>query len=113
MRPSSAVAIAFITLIAGCHFKVVPENADAFQEGLRCSMSTDEAKVWAATNKMGEVSCKSLSTATKKASCETNAGRAVYTLLFDESGGLSSVQPGYIYDLTYLTYDPVIELCEK
>jgi len=102
-----------MTLVTACgHIKSVPENAVAFQEGLRCSMSTDEARAWAGTNKMAAVSCRSLSTATKKAMCETNVGRAVYTLLFDESGGLSSVQPGYVYDLTYLTYEPVIELCE-
>ncbi len=108
MRPIQLLmfGLAFQALLGACgHIKMVPDNATAFQEGLRCNMTHAEVDAWATTNGIDGTVCRS------PTHCETGTGRAVYTLRFNENDQLTSVQSGYIYDLTYLTYDPVIDLC--
>ncbi|MFM9844353.1 MAG: hypothetical protein ACKVOI_15440 [Dongiaceae bacterium] len=119
MRPDilSALSIlgsALVLSVAACgHIKIVPDNAAAFQDGLRCGMSQKEVRAWAAANDMDGLACTPLSDNSRMARCDTGSGRAVEALFFGNDRGLISVQPGYVYDLTYLTYDPVIELCAR
>lgn len=106
--PGSAVVIA----LTNCgHIRMTPDKALAFQDGLRCGMSRAEVRAWAAANSMDGLACSSLSDKFKTSQCDTGSGRTVELLIFSDHGRLISLQPGYVYDLTYLTYDPAIELC--
>jgi len=112
MATLSILGSAVVLALTNCgHIRMTPDNAETFQDGLRCGMSQAEVRAWAAANNMDELACSSLADKSKTAQCDTGSGRAVESLIFKEHAKLVSLQPGYVYDLTYLTYDPVVELC--
>ena len=101
-------------LLAGCaYFRSVPDNAEAFKEGLSCHMPKGEVERWASANKMEPLSCTPAPSRDEPYSCDSGTERVVYRLLFDDQDELISVQPGYIYDLTHLIYEGSVDLCEK
>lgn len=105
------VLAAFVSSCA--YIKSVPENATAFAKGLQCHMTKNEVRELANANGIDSFDCASVSPEVTESRCDAAEGRAQYLLLFDRNEGLISVQPGYVYDLTHLTYDEGSNLCKE
>jgi hypothetical protein len=100
-----------VVLLASCaYIKNVPGNAMAFEKGLSCNMSIAEVRSWANASAMDSFECTSPPQGVPS-ECDAAEGRAQYHLSFKKDGGLTSVRPGYVYDLTNLTYSDTVELC--
>jgi len=104
-----AGCIAASLLVSCAYVKSVPEDAITSEKGLRCNMTMNEVVDWASANGMDHLDCPSDALVTR---CDAAEGRAQYLLLFSKAGGLISVQPGYVYDLTHLTYEGRRDLCK-
>ena len=111
IKTATLLCCAAASLSACAYFKVVPENAEAFEAGLYCRMARNEVESWAGSKQMGPLACTLPASRGLPHDCDTGTGRVVHRLLFDAKGELVSVQPGYVYDLTHLTYEDPVELC--
>lgn len=109
--PLLVSGLAFLLASCGAYIKISPDSAEAFEDGLACRMPRKDVETFAKSSGMDSIGCKLQHYQGKSMQCGTSSGRAVYRLFFNEADELVTVQSGYIYDLTHLTFEDPVDIC--